>query len=266
VAVAIVQVVAGTIATNDTCTWQSMALAIASLLAEAEQSDQRDTTLEESLSQLAALLKAPLARLQHQAQELRGDLADRSSPATAHDIALDVLAQADWIAECVATILDLQRLRVGQEPLDRKIVNVVELAQTTVAEVLARREWSARVRVVSDAQPEPRLCVDVQRLRQALGTVVERTSAQAAPGSILEVRISTDRTCDCARAIISIADGGARFVQPIGVRVAPVLGDVGLYHAREVVRMHGGDIWIEPRAGGGICRAVLVLPLDSCAE
>jgi signal transduction histidine kinase len=255
--------VAPTTVTHDACSWRSTALAMASLLAETQHGDQGADALEEALTQLAVLLKSPLAQLQSQAYVLRSALVERHQQDALSGVAHQLLEQADRISDCVATILDVQRMHLGQQPLEKRAVDVVELASTCAFDFHASKQTTSNVRVLADLQPSRWLFADPSRLRQVFVTLLERASERS-PCSELDLRIRGDPSSDFPRAIVSVCDADRMFdvVGGKGALASTALRDLDLYQAREVVRLHGGELWAEPRNGGGISGAVIMLPLD----
>jgi signal transduction histidine kinase len=229
--------------------WRTLALGIAALLAQMPD-HPRDSIIEVTgqLKGSVATLKAHAARLELQA-------ADQSKSEATREVAGRIVELADRMAECVAAIMDVQRIRMGKLRLELHPVDLVELARECAAR---SQQPTARV-VATDSAREPVLA-DRARLGQALATVIDSVVKSTTSGA-LELRVGVREWSDGRpRATLTVGDP-----QPIGQepRVgaqAPV--ELELYVAREIVRLHGGDLWVEQRGGGRGSSALLILPLD----
>ena len=88
-----------------------------------------------------------------------------------------------------------------------------------------------------------------------INSVVKSTTSRA-----VELRVGVREWSDGQpRATLTVGDP-----PPIGLepRVgAPASVELDLYVAREVVRLHGGELWVEQRGGGRGSAALLILPL-----
>jgi len=112
---------------EDNCDWRALTLGIAAVLAHMPD-HPRDSVIEVTgqLKGSVATLKAHAARLELQA-------ADQSNAEATREVAGRIVELADRMAECVAAILDLQRIRMGKLRLEVHRVDLVELARECAA-------------------------------------------------------------------------------------------------------------------------------------
>lgn len=234
---------------EDTYDWRTLTLGIAAVLAHVPD-HPRDSVIEVTgqLKGSVATLKAHAARLELQA-------ADQSNAEATREVACRIVELADRMAECVAAILDLQRIRMGKLRLDVHRVDLVELT----------RECAAR-----SQQPSPRVVVtdsanalvpaDRARLGQALTTVIDSV-VKSNTRRTVELRVGTREWSDGRpRATLTVGDQFPIGHEPrVGARASI---DLELYVAREIVRLHGGELWVEQRGGGRGSSALVILPLD----
>jgi signal transduction histidine kinase len=234
---------------EDNYDWRTLALGIAAVLAHVP--NHRHDSVTEVTRQLkgsVATLKAHAARLELQA-------ADQSKDDTTREVAGRIVELADRMAECVAAILDLQRIRMGKLRLEMRQLDLVQLARECAA-----RCQQPSPRVVAAHSATAPVLADRARLGQALATVIDRIVKSSTSGAV-ELRVGVREWSDGRpRLALTVGD-----VQPIvqEPRVgAQASGELELYVAREIVRLHGGELWVEQRGGGRGSSALLILPLD----
>jgi K+-sensing histidine kinase KdpD len=239
---------------NDT-EWRSLALGIAALLAQ--QPDPHD----ELLAVLARHLKAPVAALRAHAERLELQAAGQS-PA---NVARRIVEQADLMAEWVAAILDVQRIRLGKLQLDIQPVDLVELAYACADRV---RQSTAELDINFEARgpsAEP-VRGDPVRLSHVLVLLMQKAAQSAASGEI-ELCVGRHTWRDGQqRALLSVCEAGQTLLEPERftrmIDAQTTTPDLDVYVARELTRLHGGELWAAHAADGRHGGALVVLPLD----
>jgi signal transduction histidine kinase len=196
----------------------------------------------------------------------------RDTPAGSHEITAHILEQTDLMADWVNAMLDVQRLQLGELPLDFKAVDLVQLAWIT-AEELQQTTRSHRIRVVASGPVPPSIHGDPGRLRQVLSNLLVNAVKYASGGTI-EVRLGVQRATQ--KAILAVHDQGPGLEGPDLDRIFGAFEQaerngmglgLGLYLSREIARLHGGELWAESRGLGKGCTFVLALPMaDVCAR
>jgi signal transduction histidine kinase len=186
--------------------------------------------------------------------QLKGSVATLKAHATG-EVAGRIVELADRMSECAAGILDLQRIRMGKLRLELHQVDLVELARNC-----ATRYQQPTLRIVATDSATAPVLADRARLSQALATVIDRVVKSTTSGAV-ELRIGVREWSDGRpRLALTVGD-----VQPIvqEPRVgAQASGELELYVAREIVRLHRGELWVEQRGGGRGSSAPLIFPLD----
>jgi signal transduction histidine kinase len=210
-------------------------------------------------------LRTPVAIIKAYAELLQAQTATkRPNLNGSREVMTHILEQADLMANWVDAMLDVQRLQLGELPLDLAPVDLVQLAWTAAAECqqTTRRH---QIRVEGITPPSP-VMGDRRRLRQVLGNLLENAVKYAAGGTIL-VRVGHD----AQSATLSVRDQGPglqrgdldRIFAPFeqsGRRSGVGLG-LGLYLARQIARLHGGNLWAESRGPNNGSTFILALPL-----
>ncbi|HZU78267.1 MAG TPA: HAMP domain-containing sensor histidine kinase, partial [Dehalococcoidia bacterium] len=212
-------------------------------------------------------LRTPLTALKGQLQLVRRRLA-RGVPAEALDTSLRVAdRQLDRLTRLVDELLDVSRLGEGRVSVAREAVDVAALLRHIVEQqrdVAPERPISLEL----DALP-PRIDADPFRLEQALANLIANAAKYSPPEAPIVVRAGiADGSLQ-----ISVLDEGIgvpaeereaifeSFHRAANVDRAVTGFGLGLYIARELVRLHGGTLYVEARPeGGSIFTVTLPLP------
>ena len=114
-----------------------------------------------------------------------------------------------------------------------------------------------------DAPEEVTVLADRQRLRQAVGNLLDNALRYAPPGSSVSVRLRSETRAPGRLAVIEVADRGVGFAEQFLPRAFERFerGDhpdgtydgngLGLAIARSLARAHGGDAVAMNQPGGG---------------
>jgi signal transduction histidine kinase len=258
---------------DESCDWRRLAYVFGTLLThggteplcDAGQGDDRLVGL------VVHELRTPVAIIKAYAQLLEAQVSQkRTTPAGSHEITTHILEQADLMADWVEAMLDVQRLWLGELPLNLTYVDLVRLAWM-VAEEFQQTTRRHRIRVVASRQVPPPLMADRSRLRQVLSNLLEN-AVKYSHGGTIQVRLGVQE--GSRKAIVAIHDEGRglavhdldRIFAPFeqAERWAKGLG-VGLYLSRQIARLHGGELWAESRGRMNGSTFVLALPIAPIA-
>ncbi len=229
--------------------------------------DQQARHREEAVQDIAHDLRTPLTSIKGAAQNvldgIAGPVDDR------------VLAYVDIIKNQSVRLIGvvnwlLQAIRITSEArsLDAAPADVARLVDD-VANALRpiARERDVTLTVVA---PEAIGCIDVAKLHQVLENIIGNALKFTDPGG--EVRVSLDAKPDELR--IDVVDTGIGMDEDALERIFHRYyranperegSGLGLLIAREMVRLHGGDIEVESELGKG-SRFSVVLPRAQQSE
>jgi PAS domain S-box-containing protein len=177
----------------------------------------------------------------------------------------------DQLRACVNDMLDATRLETSKLALDLKPVCVSKLVQRVIASIgcLATEK---QIVIRHELQAEmPDLALDERRITQVLTNLLSNAikhtpasgtiliKAEEAPGRPELIQFSvSDNGCGIPKEehdrifdrLYQVKAGDATTEQGVGL---------GLYLCRELVQLHGGNIWVESQPGKGTT-FVFVLP------
>jgi two-component system, OmpR family, sensor kinase len=197
-------------------------------------------------------LRSPLAVMQ---VELEAALADDTIAPAAVDVLTSTAEEVERMSRLVDNLLTLARLDEGElelaiEPLDLR--HLAELTATRFAALARAKDLSLEV-----AGPPAIVSGDAERLRQMLSILVDNAVKYTDEGGVrLEV------WCDGTQSGVTVADTGpgirpadrtdvfGRFRRLDESRANSGSG-LGLAIAAEIVRAHGGRIWVAGQPDGG---------------
>jgi signal transduction histidine kinase len=237
--------------------------------------------LREKADQLAGLEKAKSEFLRLASHELRGPAAmlggylslieDESLgpiPARLRPVLPMLKAKAAQINLLANEMVEAARLEDGRLQLKRKRIDLRQVVQKNV--LAAQMAASSRHRVRFDDQVGRELWLlgDLMRLEIIIGNLLDNAVKYSPRGGDVTARLSTAS----GRALLSVRDQGlgiapedldrlfVRFGRLPQHTEIPGTG-LGLYLARELARLHGGDISAVSKPGEG-SEFTLSLPLE----
>lgn len=210
-------------------------------------------------------LKTPLVVLKMLVPSLR-QLPDLPSDTRA-EITETIEENLSRLESLITDLLESARLEAGAVALHPRPVDLGRLIQRVLedlAPLLARKkqQWQ-----LQGATVLPRVWADSRRVEQILSNLVGNAAKFAPPESTIELSLS--RVEDAVQVCVADAGPGVppeererifdKFYIAIENEALAGVG-LGLFVCRELVRLHGGRIWVEARPGGG-SRFCFTLPL-----
>jgi two-component system sensor histidine kinase KdpD len=234
--------------------------------------------LQQTEAQRAALfssvshdLRTPLATIRAAATTFLQD----ASHTEAHDtLALTIEQEVNRLDSWIENVLDMSRLEAGSLRLDKVWYPLDELVQDAAGRV----QFSTQKREIRVTHPEnlPPAEIDPVQIEQVMVNLLENALRYSPPDTPLEVSIELREQA----FLVSVADRGPgipegererifekfyRLADERTARAHPQGLGLGLAICQGCVRAHGGQIWVEARAGGG-ARFCFTLPLTMISE
>ncbi|MCC6179393.1 MAG: PAS domain S-box protein [Chloroflexi bacterium] len=179
-----------------------------------------------------------------------------------------IVNQARQLERLIDDLQDVSRLDARRLAMERREINLVELARTSVEQAQAQTT-EHQIRLATPAAPIVGNW-DPDRLRQILHNLLSNAVKYSPDGGEIVVQVEAQR--DDAR--VSIADRGLgiapermgqlfnRFYR-VGTSARRVHGlGLGLHITRELVEAHGGRIWVESAGEGQGSTFRFTLPLS----
>lgn len=229
-------------------------------IAERKQAEAQLRELErrkdEFISMASHELKTPVTSLKGFINLFQRRLAKQADEKTLYYLnRMD--AQLNKLTNLITDLLDVSKMQTGQltyqeEPFDLNelISETVENLQAATASHQLFVEASGAVQVVGD--------------RDRIGQVLLNLLTNAVKYSPLADKVIVRLATDAEKAIVSVQDFGVgiaeahhnkifeRFYQVVDPeeKMSPGLG-IGLYLSCEIVRRHGGNMWVESSKGKG---------------
>ncbi len=223
--------------------------------AEAVALEQSDRLKSALLSSVSHDLRTPLASIKASASSLlQGDIAWDAGSRREFLLAID--EESDRLTRLVSNLLDMSRIDAGHLRLDLDWVDIVDLVHT----VVDRFSLLTSTREISLLLPDdlPLVRADYVQLDRVLSNLVENALKYSEPGTPLEIAATAGEA-----VCISVSDRGRGIPDSLADRVFDkfyrVQGSgssaegtgMGLAICRGLIEAHGGQIWVEPRPGGG---------------
>ena len=224
----------------------------------ATEMDELNRTKSEIIQVLAHELFTPITAIQ--ATALTITRRDVELPTEEVDVLIDGMVRAtERVRRLIRNLTVAAMLERDGVQLERTSVPFAAIIDVVTKEFPYSRD---RIQVHDPADRDVELFVNSQLVTRALAIVVENAVLLAPVGTPIEITVRSED----AVIAIDVADHGT--LRPAGARLPDLprvrraepsmtrrhegLG-LGLYLARRIARLHGGDITVQDRTGGGAC-------------
>ena len=208
------------------------------------------------LSSVSHDLRTPLTAITGAASTL-AEQDQRIDAPTRRELAETIHEEADRLNRLVTNLLDMTRLESGAAPVHREWQPLEEV----VGAALVRMKRALNGRPVSTDVPAtlPAVLIDGVLVEQMLLNLLDNAAKHTPPGTPIEIAAAAAP----GEVVVSVADHGPGlpadvvghvFEKFYRSEVSAARGGAGLGLAicRAIVKAHGGRIWAENRAGGGL--------------
>lgn len=226
----------------------------------ARQSEEFKSTL---LDAIAHEFKTPLTSIKAAVTGL--GVVGKELAADQQELVSIVEEEADRLSQLVTEAVKMAEIDAGKVTLRRAAVNAGSLVRAAVASFAGRGE--ERIRVAGGEDRLPLVFVDADLVVLALRQLLDNALKYSEAASPVSVAV---KSWD-GRVVVRIIDVGVGIPERDRERIfekfyrrPPVRGNqpgtgLGLHIARELARIHGGDLWVEPgpgRTGSAFCLAL----------
>ena len=231
----------------------------------ARQSEELKSTL---LDAIAHEFKTPLTSIKAAATALLSDYA--TEPPGQRELVTIVDEEADRLARLVTEAIQMARIEGGKLQVNRGLHSASSLIGTTLQQMKSLAE-SREVRVVV-AEGLPLVFVDAELIRLALRQLIDNALKYSPPSTPLVIAARGGENS----VVLSVADSGPgipeaersrifdKFYRSARNRHQITGAGMGLTIAREILRAHGGDVWVKsgPGQGSEFCLSLPVVPQE----
>ena len=218
----------------------------------ARQSEEFKSTL---LDAIAHEFKTPLTSIKAASTSILSDSAS-ISPQT-RELTTIIDEEADRLSLLVTEAVRMSQIAAGKIQLEKHPLVLRELLQKVLEHFGPRVEGRTLNLSVDDHSPP--VLADPDLISLALRQLIDNSLKYSPPGSPIDITADTQE----ARVTIRVRDRGPGIPEWERERIFdkyyrrkiaknPVPGTgLGLHIAREIIRAHGGDLWIEGEPGSG---------------
>jgi len=198
---------------------------------------------------------------------LSGDLGDINNPELAHyrTVFNQIQRSTDRLNKLVEDLLNVSRIEQGRLSLSLDKVNLDLLTREVVEELTPHAKTkNHRLDIVTSQNTfldlPPVVKVDHGKIKEVLINLIDNAIKYTPPGGAISVSIRKERQ----EVIVQVEDNGPgipkqliprvfeKFQRLEGSYVKDTVGTgLGLYIVRELVKAHGGRVWVESTIGKG---------------
>jgi len=218
----------------------------------ARQSDELKSTL---LDALAHEFKTPLTSIKAASTAMLSS--SLLNPEQQRELISVVDEEADRLSVLVTEAIQMARIEAGRVHLERESHPVSDLVESVLDKLKPMvRERNIEVTLASELPP---VWVDRELIEIALRQLIDNALKYSPRHSPVSVAAESSD----GRVIVSVADRGPGIPEEEQSRIfekfyraeasrhqIPGAG-LGLVIAREIIQVHGGDIWVESKPGAG---------------
>jgi signal transduction histidine kinase len=246
-------------------------LTLAAAVARAEAAHQANS---EFLANMSHELRTPLNAILGFSEVLSREYFGKLT-AKQQDYLSDIRKSGQHLLDLINDILDMTRIEVGKLGLRESVIEPARVAENCVPLVRERAEAGGIALATDFPAGLPCLRADERRIRQIIVNLLSNAVKFTEPGG--RVTVGAARAAD-GGLDITVADSGIGMSETeVMVALQPFRQvdsslarkhegtGLGLPLARELARLHGGDLTIVSRPGQGT-RVILHLPADRVVE
>jgi two-component system sensor histidine kinase KdpD len=218
----------------------------------ARQSDEFKSTL---LDAIAHEFKTPLTSIKAASTSILSDSASLSPQSRELTTIID--EEADRLSLLVTEAVRMSQIDPGKIQLEKYPLELKELLQRALEHFGPRVEGRSLTLAIGDHLPL--VSADPDLLSLALRQLIDNSLKYTPPASPIEITADSQEE----RVTIRVRDRGSGipawererifekfYRRKTGKNPVPGTG-LGLHIAREIIRAHGGDLWVEDAAGSG---------------
>lgn len=213
---------------------------------KAEVSRQSEEFKSTLLDAIAHEFKTPLTSIKAASTSM---LASKDSLSPEHrEMASIIDEESDRLCLLVTEAVKMSQIDAGKVKLHRSAINAGALLRSAIASFSGRGD--ERIQLL-DSLSDSQLLADREMITLALRQLIDNALKYTPPSTTIHVSSASDKQ----RVIISITDQGPgiperdreRIFEKFYRRQTSIPGTgLGLHIAREIARIHGGDLWVNP--------------------
>jgi two-component system CheB/CheR fusion protein len=212
-------------------------------------------------------LKTPITSISSYTEVLK-EMVEEENIASAKEILPRLGAQVERLTGLVMDLLDVTKINEGQMKLHREEIDINDLLKKCVGEI---QRTLKKHQLQLNLNPCPHVIADVNRIEQVVLNLI--SNAVKYSPEFAKIDISTRKSED--KVVVSIQDFGIGMPEVTRKKVfdrffrdndntiptSPGMG-LGLFIAADIVKRHGGEIWVKSEQGeGSIFYFSLPIPL-----
>jgi len=204
-------------------------------------------------------LRTPLSAVNWAFQSLKNEPLAQSQK----ELAETGFAASNNLLKIVEDLLDISKIEEGKFGYNFQEVDIIKFLQSAVsqAEPVAK-EYNVKVYMENPPEPSIMLNIDTEKLITAISNLLENSIKYNIPNG--RVVVSLERRQDAPFVQINVADTGMGIPEEeIGKLFTKFFrgeksvsketegSGLGLYIVKNIIRRHGGQIWVESVVGRG---------------
>jgi len=204
-------------------------------------------------------LRTPLSAVAWAYQSLKNENLNESQK----ELVETGLAAANNLLKIVEDLLNISKIEEGMFGYNFKKVDLVNFLQSILNQTIpVAKEYGVKVYMDQPKEISMELEIDSEKLALAISNLLENSIRYNVPNG--QVSVSLERQAEAPFIQVNIADTGigippeamgklfSKFFRGGNVMTKETEGSgLGLYIVKNIIRRHGGQIWVESELGRG---------------
>lgn len=224
-----------------------------------------ETVRREFVANVSHELRTPLTSIRAMVETLEAGAVE--DPEVALDFLTRIVGEIDRLNALLEDLLDFARLESGRTPLRLEYQPIDEVLRHGVARLQEQIERAGLTFEFDLEDDLPEMAVDIGRIEQVILNLLQNAIKFTPPGGTLTIRAWREKNT----VYVAVKDTGVgipeaeqarlfeRFYKSDKARRSEGTG-LGLAIAQNIVRLHGGRIWVESTPGEG-AEFIFTLPM-----
>ena len=227
-----------------------------------EELKKADRVKSEFLAIVSHHLRTPLTHIKWALTELsQGSYGGKLAPEQ-QKLTKELLVNNDRLVVFIESLMDTSRIEAGQMELHKEKVDVKKLLYQVIQEFQdqAKHYYRVNIEIIPSTEEIPLLPLDRAAIQRALENIIENALIYNKPGGkvFIELRLEKDTvSVEVKDTGIGISDadlqkvGQKFFRSPLAKREEAEGTGLGVFIARHIIKLHGGDLQVESQEGKG---------------
>lgn len=219
---------------------------------------RQDKLKDEFLDTIAQELKTPITSIWMASEALMEN--KEMEPKLKDEFLKNILTDYEKLSKLINNLLNLEKMALGKEGLNKEVYNIVETVQKSVSGIDSIASKENIQIVITSEEKSIKAIYDEEKILQVFTNILYNSMRFAEPGHGI-INVAYHQKADIISVIIqdnggSKLDHNIRFIfedENTNKKMKkPTGSELGLMICKQIIEEHEGKIWIDPNVTTGI--------------